>query len=45
MAWSLLHPIMLLGSIFLLFSAKIGKDIPNYGAFLLIAPLSGIEVT
>jgi len=35
-AWSLLHPIMLLGIIFLLFSARIGKNIEHYGVFLLI---------
>jgi len=35
-AWSLLHPLMLLGIIFLLFSARIGKDIEHYGVFLLI---------
>lgn len=35
-AWSLLHPLMLLGIIYLLFSARIGQNIEHYGIFLLI---------
>jgi ABC-2 type transport system permease protein len=34
--WSFLHPIMLLGVLYLFFESRVGQNVPHYGAFLLI---------
>lgn len=34
--WSFLHPIVLLGVLYLFFQSRVAENVPNYGAFLLI---------
>lgn len=34
--WSFLHPVMLLGVLYLFFEGRVGQNVPHYGAFLLI---------
>jgi ABC-type polysaccharide/polyol phosphate export permease len=34
--WSFLHPVMLLGVLYLFFQGRVGQNVPHYGAFLLI---------
>lgn len=37
--WTLLHPLLMLLILYMLFSRRIGSDIPNYGIFLLVGIL------
>lgn len=34
--WSFLHPVMLLGVLYLFFQTRVGQDVPHYGVFLLL---------
>jgi len=34
--WSFLHPVLLLGVLYLFFQTRVGESVPHYGAFLLI---------
>jgi ABC-type polysaccharide/polyol phosphate export permease len=34
--WSFLHPVLLLGVLYLFFQSRVGEEVPHYGAFLLI---------
>lgn len=34
--WSFLHPVMLLGVLYLFFQSRVGQNVPHYGVFLLI---------